>query len=308
LKLAVPITKPTKITTLNKPSKLVQLHAKEFSVDLRVQRQLNQGRAEEMAEDFQPEALGLLVASLRADGHTYIVDGQHRMVAARLAKYDGLLDTKLFTDLTLQEEAALFLALNKGRAIQAIDKFKARVTQGEPQACSINKVLRAYDLHVDWANNQSLNVISAIGTLEKVYSGCGVRDEGAHPDLVDKVIRTLHRAYDGANLDRSTYSRTMLEGLGVFVATFGKRINYDRLVSVLQGTVPRQIVAQTRTLRDAKVTRAGSLGQNAAEVIHRLYNARGWKDKLPQFHEVDGRTTKFEDDPLYVDPSQYVRA
>jgi hypothetical protein len=71
--------------------------------------------------------------------------------------------------------------------------------------------------------------------------------------------------------------------------------------------VPRQIVAQTRTLRDAKVTRAGSLGQNAAEVIHRLYNARGWKDKLPQFHEVDGRTTKFEEDPLYVDPSQYVR-
>jgi len=308
MKLTVPVTKPTKITTLNKPSKLDQLHAKEFSVDLRVQRQLNQARAQEMAEDFQPEALGLLVASLRVDGHTYIVDGQHRMVAARIAKFDGLLDTKVFTDLTLQEEAALFLSLNKGRAIQPIDRFKARVTQGEPQACSINKVLKAYGLHVDWANNDSLNVISAIGTLEKVYTGCGVRDGDDHPDLLDKVVRTLHRAYDGANLDRSTYSRVMLEGLGVFIATFGKRINYDRLVYVLQATVPRQIVAQTRTLRDAKVTRAGSLGANAAEVIHRLYNARGWKAKLPQFHEVDGRTSKFEDDPLYVDPAQYVQA
>lgn len=307
MKLAVPVTKPTKITRLDKPNRLTELHAKEFSVDPKVQRQLNQGRAEEMAEDFQPEALGLLVASERADGHTYVVDGQHRMVAARLANYDGLLATRLFTGLTLQEEATLFLALNKGRAIQPIDKFKARVTQGEPQACSINKVLKAYDLHVDWANNQSLNVISAIGTLEKVYAGCGVRDGDEHPDLVDKVVRTLQRAY-GKQSDRATYSRAMLEGLGFFIATFGKRIDHDRLVYVLQGTVPRQIVAQTRTLRDAKVTRAGSLGQNAAEVIHRLYNARGWKAKLPEFHEVDGRTTKHEDDPLYVDPAQYAQA
>ena len=33
-----------------------------------------------------------------------------------------------------------------------------------------------------------------------------------------------------------------------------------------------------------------------------------WKAKLPEFHEVDGRTTKFEDDELYVDPAQYVMA
>jgi hypothetical protein len=302
MKLAVPVSTPTKVSSLNKPNSLVELHAKEFSVDLKVQRALNEDRSQAMAEDFQPHALGIITASKRADGHTYTLDGNHRISAARKCGYNGLLATRLFTDLTLAEEAELFLSLNSSRAVQAIDRFKVRVTMEDPAAVSINKVLRAYGLHVDWANNSSLGVISAIGTLEKVYGGCGIREEGQHPDLLDKVVRTLHRAY-GENADRSTYSRVMLEGLGVTIATFGGRIDFERLVYVLQGTVPRQIIAQTRTLRDAKV-KGGSLGMNAAEVIHRLYNTR-YKAKLPDFHEVDGRNSV---DPLWVDPAQYVKA
>lgn len=287
---------------LNKQNSLVELHAKEFSIDLKVQREVNEVRAQAIADDLQPYALGLITASKRDDGHIYCLDGGHRLSACRLASYNGLLATRLFVGLTIAEEASLFLLLNKGRAVQAIDRFKVRITMEDPSAVSINKVLRAYGLHVDWANNSSLGVISAINTLEKVYSGCGIREEGHYPDLVDKVIRTLSRAY-GSDADRATYSRAMLEGLGIVIATFGKRIDYERLVFVLQGKVPRQIVAETRTLRDAKV-KGGSLGANAAEVIHRLYNNR-YKAKLPDFHEVDGRNTGPELDPLYVDPAQY---
>jgi hypothetical protein len=292
------------INLLNKPNKLEQLHAKEFSIDLKVQRQINEARVDEIAADFKPHALGLVYASKRADGHTYCLDGGHRISAARKANYEGLMDTKVFFDLTLKEEAELFLALNFSRAVQAIDRFKVRVTMEEPAAMNINNVLRAYGLHVDWANNASLGVISAINTLEKVYAGAGVRDEGEYPELVDKVIRTLHRAY-GSNGDRMTYSKVMLEGLGVFIATFGSRIDYDRLVYILEGIAPRQLAIQARTLRDAKI-RGTSLGRNSAEAIHRLYNNR-FKNKLPDFHEVEPNNNYIpEKDPLYVDPNQYV--
>lgn len=183
MKLAVPINKPTKITLLEKPNSLVELHAKEFSIDLKVQRALNEDRAQAMAEDFQPHALGIITASKRADGHTYCLDGGHRISASRKANYNGLLATRLFTNLTLKEEAELFLSLNSSRAVQAIDRFKVRVTMEDPAAVSINKVLRAYGLHVDWANNSSLGVISAIGTLEKVYAGCGI--EGGEVVVLD---------------------------------------------------------------------------------------------------------------------------
>lgn len=286
-------------------SKLVELHCKEFSIDLKVQRELNEKRAQEIADDFQPEALGLLTASKRADGHTYILDGATRVSAARKCSYDGLMATRLFEGLTLKEEADLFLRLNFGRAVQAIDRFKVRITMEEPSAVNINNVLKAFNLHVDWANNASLGVISAISTLEKVYAGAGVRPEGEYPELLYKVIQTLVKAY-GSNADRMTYSKVMLEGLGILIATFGSRIDYERLVYVLQGTVPRQIAIQTRTLRDAKA-RGGSLGKNAADTIHQLYNHR-YRNKLPEFNEVEPMNNYIpEMDPLYVDPNQYVK-
>ncbi len=297
------IVQTAKVVMLEKPSRLVELHAKEFSVDLKVQRMLNEARADKMAENFQPHALGLLTASKRTDGHIYVLDGSHRVSAARKAHYEGLMACRLFENLTLAEEAALFLTLNSSRAVQAIDRFKVRITQGEPVATNINNVLKAYGLHVDWANNESLGVISAIGTLEKVYAGAGVREPGQYPELVDKVIRTLHRAY-GEKADRSVYSRVMLEGLGIFIATFGTRIDYDRLVYVLQGTVPRQIGVQTRSMRDAKIEGSG-MGRNAAGVIHRLYNSR-FRAKLPDFVEVEPRNAAYHQDRLYVDPNQYV--
>lgn len=307
VKVRVPVVPPTKVVKLEKPSTLVELHAKEFSVDLKVQRMLNEDRADAMAKNFQPHALGLLTASKRTDGHIYVLDGGHRVSAARKAGYEGLIATRLFTDLTLKEEADLFLTLNSSRAVQAIDRFKVRVTKGDPAATNINKVLAAYGLHVDWANNQSLGVISAIGTLEKVYAGAGIREEGEYPELVDKVIRTLHRAY-GEKADRATYSRIMLEGLGIFVATFGGQIDYERLLFVLQGTVPRQIQVQTRAMRDAKVAKNSSLGMAAAMVIHRMYNHR-FRTKLPEFNEVEPRNASYhlnKKDPLEVDPNQYV--
>jgi hypothetical protein len=296
------------VVTLEKPSKLVELHAKEFSVDLKVQRILNEARAEKMADNFQPHALGMVTASKREDGHTYLLDGAHRISAARRASYDGLIATRLFENLTVEEEAELFLSLNSSRAVQAIDRFKVRITQGEPVAVGINNVLKNYGLHVEWANNESLGVISAIVALENLYAGAGVWKKGTYPDLVDKVIRTLYRAY-GEKADRATYSKVMLEGLGIFIATFNARIDYDRLLFILQGTVPRQIAAQARTLRDARGKKnASGLGRAAAEVIHQMYNHR-YKEKLPEFGAVEVLNSLPEDpnqDPLYVDASQYV--
>lgn len=305
VKVRVPVD-TTKVVTLDKPSKLVELHAKEFSLDLKVQRQLNEDRADKMASDFQPHALGIITASKRTDGHIYVLDGSHRTSAARKARYDGLIATRLFENLTLQEEAQLFLTLNSSRAVQAIDRFKVRITQGEPVATGINNALTRYDLHVDWASNDSLNVISAIGALEKVYKGAGVREEGAYPDLIDKLAETLTKAYGRkgqGGQDRSIYSRVMIEGLGIFIATYNKRIDYERLVFALQGTTPRQIATNTRVLKDAKL-KGSQLGMNAAQVILNMYNNRN-RAKLPEMNTIEPKNDSYHADR--VDPNQYVK-
>ena len=304
-KVRVPVH-TAKVVTLDKPSKLVELHAKEFSLDLKVQRQLNEDRADKMAEDFQPHALGLLTASKRADGHVYVLDGSHRVSAARKARYEGLIACRLFENLTLKEEAALFLTLNSSRAVQAIDRFKVRITQGEPIASGINTVLKRYDLHVDWANNQSLGVISAIGALEKVYKGAGIRDEGEYPDLVDKLCSVLTKAYmKDASADRAVFSATVIQGLGTFIAIYNKRIDMDRLVTCLQTSTPRQIITNTRVLKDAKL-KGSQMAMNAAQVILNMYNNRN-RNKLPEMNTIEPRNDSYHKDPMAVDPNQYVK-
>jgi hypothetical protein len=306
VKVRVPAEAPTNVVTLDKPSKLVELHAKEFSLDLKVQRQLNEDRADKMAEDFQPHALGIITASKRADGHIYVLDGSHRTSAARKARYEGLIACRLFENLTLQEEAALFLTLNSSRAVQAIDRFKVRITQGEPVATGINNVLKHYDLHVDWANNASLGVISAIGALEKVYRGAGIREEGEYPDLVDKLCDVLTKAYGkDASADRSIFSATVVQGLGTFLAIYNKRIDMERLVASLQNTTPRQIITNTRVLKDAKL-KGSQMALNAAQVILNLYNNR-FRNKLPEMNAIEPRNDSYHTDPLEVDPNQYVQ-
>lgn len=295
--------KKTSISKLEKPNRLMECHAGDFMVDHQVQRNLNDKRVEEMAADFRPDSMGLITASRRLDNRLYILDGQHRVAAARQANYDGPIATREFQNLTIEEEAGLFLTLNHTRHVSPIERFKVRVTLGDRVAVNVNNILKAYGLHVDYAAAKQGNTVSAIVTLESVYRGAGVWDDGEYSDLVDKTIKPVVKAYatDGSLKD-NIFSRAMIEGMGIFQATFGKRIDQDRLVEVLSAIPPKQITARARTRRDAM---GGSIGENAAEVIHSIYNNRR-RDKLPDFGVVEPRnnvTPKM--DPEYVDPAQY---
>jgi hypothetical protein len=295
----------THIEKLNKPNHLEELHCGDFSVDHNVQRALNEARRDEMAADFRPDSLGLVTASLRADGRLYLLDGQTRVAAARVAHYDGLIATRVFEGLTLKEEAGLFLTLNKMRTVSTIEKFKVRVTLGDTVAVNINKILKAYGLNVNFAAASKPNTISAVVTLEKVYHGAGVRDGGHHADLVDRVIGSLIKAY-GGDTRPVVFSRALVEGMGIFHATYGKKIDRDRLTDTMSAVPPRQVASRARTRRDAL---GGSLGENAAEVILDIYNSRR-KDKLPPFGKTDpvGNYADPTKDELYVDPQQYISA
>ena len=292
--------KKTQISKLDKPNFVTEFYVGEFMTDHQVQRQLNEKRVAELASDFRPDSMGLVTVSKRLDNRMYLLDGQHRIAAGRLANYEGKVATRVFENLTLEEEAGLFLTLNHTRQVSPIERFKVRVTLGDRMAVNINNILKAYGLHVDYAAAKQGNTVSAIVTLEQVYRGAGVWDDGEYSDLVDKVIRTVSRAY--GDVKENVFSRAMLEGMGIFHASFGKRIDNDRLVEVLANVPPRQITSRARTRRDAM---GGSIGENAAEVIHSLYNSRR-RDKLPDFAAVEPRnnvTPKL--DPDYVDPAQY---
>ena len=102
------------------------------------------------------------------------------------------------------------------------------------------------------------------------------------------------------------FSKSVVEGLGIFWAHFGSRIDRDRLVEIVAEMHPRQLVAKSRARRDMM---GGALGENAAEVIHAAYNHR-YRNKLPAFSDVDPRNNHVPDvtlDSLYQDPNKFAR-
>jgi len=78
-------------------------------VDQRVQRTEgpDQRRVDKMASTFNPDALGVLILSERKDGALVCLDGMHRYLSARKAGHTDLMESKVFTGLTLAEEASL---------------------------------------------------------------------------------------------------------------------------------------------------------------------------------------------------------
>lgn len=294
-----------KVVFLDKPNTLIEIEGGEYHNDPRVQRATNTTRVHQMASNFQPAALGLITASLRSDGKLYVIDGLHRTAAGLEANYEGTYATRVFEGLTLEEEASLFLVLNSTRSIAPIEKFKVRVTQGDRVAVNINTILKIHGLHVDWASSEKSDTISAIQTLEKVYRGAGVLTDSEYGELVHNVIGAIKYTQNTSE-KRSVYSKTFIEGLGIFFATFGKKIDKERLNYTLGTLTPSQLNTQARTLREAK---GGSIGENAAEVIWKTYNHRLRVGKLRELwkEEPMGNLPKPEDDPLYVDPAQFVK-
>lgn len=260
---------------------LKDMKVTEFSVDPAVQRQLNEPRVKLLTSKFNPKMLGLFTASKRADGRAYILDGQHRMAAARNKQYQGYVAVRLYENLTLAEEAQLFLDLNDTRKVNAMDKFLVRATMGDPAAVALKGALERVGLKA--SSQHSGGMFAAIVSLERVYHG--FMNKGGEPrlDLVEATLQILTRAY--GNKDRTAFQANTVQGIGLIIHIFGKRVNADDLVSALRSTTSDALAIKGRATKDLE---GGTGAQGVAKVLLSYYNKNKSASRL-EFHEfADG--------------------
>lgn len=262
-------------------SQLVDMKASEFSVDPAVQRVLNEPRVEKIAKNFKPQMLGLFTASKRIDGRTYIIDGQHRMAACRKKHFDGYIATRVYEGLTLAEEAELFLDLNDTRKVSALDKFHVRATKGDPAAVAMKDALERFGLKA--SGQHSAGMFAAIVALERVYRGFMSYASEPRIDLVEAVLHILVRAY-GTD-ERRAFQANTVQGIGLIIQVFGKRVDADELVRVLKSIDATDLAVKGRSTKDLE---GGTGAQGVAKVILSLYN-KGKSASRLEFHEfADG--------------------
>ncbi len=170
----------------------------------------------------------LVVAQRPGDG-LFVVDGQHRLAAARLRRDIYDLPCVIIGQSGPAEEAAAFVALNRKRkSLGALDLFKAALAGGDEEACAVMVLVERAGLTLAPHTNQRSwkpGAIANIGGIQRFYRAHGGRVTG-------RALCILARAFAGAVL---RYGGTLFAGLAPLLVELGARDDDELLVMLLAG-------------------------------------------------------------------------
>lgn len=199
---------------------------RDLQVDFAYQRKLDSFRVRTLSSNFTWDLFGVIEVSRRADSTLYVIDGQHRVAAARAAGHDlKEIDAMVHEGITVNQEADLFHRLNKGRmAVNALSGFRSALHAQYPTEVEVNQIL--VDLGLQWGSAKGPTLIGAVQALTKVHT--------RHGNL-RRVLTTLKLWHSDPR--GSVFDSYLIQGLSVFYRAYPE-IDDDKLLKKLQGIDP----------------------------------------------------------------------
>lgn len=193
----------------------------EMRVSPKAQREFRKSHAEKFAADFDLEALGFPVVSMRG-GHYWIVDGQHRIEALKMIGWsDQSIQCETYENLSEAEEAELFLRRDDRRAIRPFDKFRIGITAERDEETDINRIVMGLGLRVSTDGDEKS--LACVGAMHRVYESGG-------PGVLSRAIRILRDAYSG---DGARFRAELVGGMGLVCQRYNGELADDRAVTRL---------------------------------------------------------------------------
>lgn len=232
----------------------------ELKVDPRVNRPLDQAWVDALVSTWTPAALGVPIVSKNGDGRYVILDGQHRVEALReMHADDARVKVLVYEDLSLGEEAQLFVDFNHTRGVKAFVKFERLVTAGDTDACFILSILNEQGLHL--SRGIESNAVNCVVTLQALL----------HYDRTGLLLKRVLTVPIGAwGSDSHGFSGDVLAGIARLFRRF-PAASTKRLIQKLAGLPggPTGALAKGRGLREVM---GGRLSAAVAEHLRLLYN------------------------------------
>lgn len=187
----------------------------QLAIDATYQRGLetapSQALVRRIAQGWDWSLCQPLVVARRAEGY-FVIDGQHRLAAAKLRGDLQVLPCVVVDYASPQAEAAAFVALNRQRRpLSALDIFRAAVASGDPQARAIEAAIAAAGLRLTThTNNQGMEP-GSLGNIAGIQRAW--RDHG--PAAASLALQVLAAAFAGQVL---RYAGTIYPGIAAILA------------------------------------------------------------------------------------------
>jgi hypothetical protein len=128
----------------------LNIHKHDLNIDHTYQREnVIISKVQQIQASWSWIGCGTILVALRHDGSYWVMDGQHRVLAARNRSDIDELPCLVFAVESKTDEAAGFLVANTQRKpVTAIAKYKAMVLTNDPTAMAVDEVLRRLGLEV----------------------------------------------------------------------------------------------------------------------------------------------------------------
>ena len=202
----------------------------QLAVDRSYQRDLDAGSHQLIARIaagwdwnlFQP-----LVVAQRPDRSLFVVDGQHRLEAARLRGDVQHLPCVIFHPNEAADEAAVFVELNQARRpLTPFALFNGALAAGDEQALALNELLRQAGLRFAGSADVSTlkpGQINTVGRVRKWHARHGDRATRATLIALERVVRKQGARNAGL----------MMAAIGAVVLQYGDQLSDALLGEVL---------------------------------------------------------------------------
>ncbi|MDE1914720.1 MAG: ParB N-terminal domain-containing protein [Sphingomonadales bacterium] len=232
-----------------------------------------------------------LVVSRRVDGALYVIDGQHRLAAAKLRSDIPQLPAVVVSYTNAADEAASFVHLNQQRRLLTkIDLFKASVASGDSEASQILKAVTDAGLTIAPHSNFTAwkpGMISHIGGLQSCWRVRG-------PVVTALACKALAQAFRGQVL---RYGGTIFPGLAAIVAVETNG-GHDAFADEMWPVFIETVSAQTQEAWRGAVmaVRSGDDSLSSRRASEVVFSDR-WRDVLRDLFDGD------EDRPAHPSPA-----
>lgn len=243
---------------------------KDLEIDPRVQRQvLNRNKVADLVKNWNPGAVGLIHASRRKSRALILLDGWHRREAASIvSEGEGKLWTRIFTGLTLAQEAQMFLDLNRTNAPSLMDKFQV-LLQGETSesaaAQDIAKILGEYGWKI--ARTAGPGHVNCVKVVQRIYAESELKNR--EPNILQLAILAITDAW--GTTDRDAVNGSLVEAVAAIFDEYGDLLDTGRLINIMKETDGGPTGLLSRASQFAKL-RKGRRSMATAYLIMEDYN------------------------------------
>lgn len=181
--------------------------------------------------------------SLRSDGRYARIDGNHTCERAIKEGFTHI-KARVYINLTIADEAALFTAWDTQRRITKFQHFANAIAAGNADAINVQRIAREQGFEI--GPRSKPGVISAVGPLMSVHETYGA-------GLLADTLSILRRAY---NYDGDGTKAPAIAGMAAFLRRYLGAIQQDRLITEIQGQAKAPASAAKVILEKARVMAA----------------------------------------------------